>query len=105
MIKTLQNTAGMYLAQLMQPFSYAMLLPVSSYYVNTILAPQYAVTGQILLVSTNTVANVAGSLMGGMILQRGSVHQLLGMIVGFAVVGSVVLWLTTTRTVKKTGCI
>ena len=101
----LQNTAGMYLAQLMQPFSYAMLLPVSSYYVNTILAPQYAVTGQILLVSTNTVANVAGSLMGGMILQRGSVHQLLGMIVGFAVVGSVVLWLTTTRTVKKTGCI
>lgn len=69
--------SGVYFAQLLQPLSYAVFIPTTVLFANKILPIHDRAIGQVLLVESNTLANIIGSLGAGVLLQAGGVAQML----------------------------
>ncbi|MDD4850627.1 MAG: MFS transporter [Gemmiger sp.] len=62
------SVPGVFAAQLLQPLGYALFIPASVYCTNQMLAPHSRALGQTLMMAANTLATVAGSLGGGLLL-------------------------------------
>lgn len=71
------TVSGVYFAQLLQPLSYAVFIPATVLFANKILPTHDRAIGQVLLVESNTLANIIGSLGAGALLQAGGVAQML----------------------------
>lgn len=81
--------------QLLQALSFAVLTPAAVYYVNHIMTENDRVKGQTFMVGATTVGSVAGSLLGGWLLDISSVRVML--LAGFlaALLGGVLMFVAT----------
>ncbi len=103
-IVLLGTIQGVYLSQLLQPFSYAILIPATVLYVDETLGGGSATMGQVLLVETNTLGNVLGSICGGFLLEHGGVPCMLLVITVGSVLGSIISFAAAIdRSAKGTG--
>lgn len=72
-----KDMTGVYVAQLLQAFSFAVYIPVSVVFVNETMKSYDRVKGQTLLVSAATLGGVAGTLGGGIIIDYFGVPEVL----------------------------
>ena len=82
------NMVQMYAVQLLQALSFAIYIPVSVAYVNEVMEKEDRVKGQALTVSATTLGSVAGSALGGAILESFGVVQMLGLGIASTVLGA-----------------
>ncbi|AMB98655.1 hypothetical protein AWM75_00990 [Aerococcus urinaehominis] len=68
---------GIMLAQATQMLAFGIYTTVSVYYTNTVMAKQDMVKGQAMLATAQTIGNVLGSLVGGMIINHFSTQMAL----------------------------
>ncbi|MBE0451566.1 MAG: MFS transporter [Clostridia bacterium] len=85
------SMTGIYIAQLTQAISFALYIPVSVAYINLKIHANDRVKGQTLIVSATTLGNVAGSMIGGTLIDSFGVAAMLmtgliSVIIGFVFV-------------------
>ncbi len=85
------SMTGIYIAQLTQAISFALYIPVSVAYINLKIHANDRVKGQTLIVSATTLGNVAGSMIGGTLIDSFGVTAMLtsgliSVIIGFVFV-------------------
>ncbi|MCD4711801.1 MAG: MFS transporter [Clostridiales bacterium] len=85
------SMTGIYIAQLTQAVSFALYIPVSVAYINLKIHTNDRVKGQTLIVSATTLGNVAGSMVGGTLIDNFGVTAMLisgliSVIIGFVFV-------------------
>lgn len=87
------NIQMVYVAQLLQMFSYAIYASASVYFSDKCMEEEDAVTGQTLVSMSGSAGSVIGSLVGGYIVETAGVHMMLagGMVTAVATVG--VFWI------------
>lgn len=83
--------------QLLQMFSFALIMVSSVYYVNSIMEEQDAIKGQAYMTMTHTLGCVLGALLGGGLIDRAGVTAMLAAAVGMAALGMVILLLAAER--------
>jgi len=85
---------GIYLAQSLQFFAFALFVPASVYYVNHVIADVDKVKGQALMTMAVGVSNMVGNYVGGMLLDLpgGGVSLMLGVGLAVSLVGLVALF-------------
>lgn len=85
------NVMGIYLTQLLQPFSYAVFASASVYYAQELMDEENKLRGQSLVTSAITLGAVFGNLIGGFVLQLSGVITMLYVGVAMAVLGAIVV--------------
>ena len=68
---------GIYAAQFSQALGFALFVPASVYYVNHLMSEKDKVKGQAYMTVTNTVGSIAGSLLGGILIDYAGVSNML----------------------------
>ena len=77
-ILMLADSVGMiYMAQLMQPFSYALYASANVYFTDRCMEEQDAATGQAFMSMTTPIGSVAGNLLGGWLIDQSGVPLML----------------------------
>lgn len=95
------SAMGIYFAQLPQMLGFALFIPASTYYANEIMQPRDRAKGQTYLTCANSIGNLAGSALGGILLDYFGIPTML--IVGIvASVAGTLFFFTGTKT-KKTA--
>lgn len=89
--------SGVYFAQLLQPLSYAVFIPATILFANKILPAHDRAIGQVLLVESNTLANIIGSLGAGALLQAGGVGQMLSVGSMLSLIGCLFIFLAVRK--------
>lgn len=89
------SVAFIYLAQAVQPLSYALIIPASVYYTNEALAPADRVLGQALMVTTSSLASVFAGLLGGPLIDRLGLRAMMLTAVALSVCGAALLAVAT----------
>ena len=84
------NVIGIYAVQLLQVFSFALFAGAGVYYSNSMMAEEDKVTGQALVSMTEALSSVAGSFVGGILMDSGGIITLLQFATSAAVVGTLV---------------
>ncbi len=85
------NMAMLYIDQVFQMLSYAILIPASVYYVNLMMEEKDRVKGQAITTGAMTAGGVVGNLSGGVILDRLGVVPMLTTCVAVSVVGMILI--------------
>ncbi|MDD2971226.1 MAG: MFS transporter [Lachnospiraceae bacterium] len=91
------NVYGVYVAQLTQFLGFALQVPSSVYYVNSLMKPKDRVKGQAFMTMTNTLGSIGGSLIGGMVLDAFGVKALLLISVTMAAFGMLITFVSTEK--------
>lgn len=102
MIKTVltllaPNILGIYIAQGVQILGFALQVPASVYYVNQLMRPEDRVKGQAFMTVTNTLGSIAGSLLGGVLLDALGVRALLLSATVVALAGMLITYVSTEK--------
>lgn len=84
------NVIGIYAVQLLQVFSFALFAGAGVYYSNQMMAEEDKVTGQALISMTEALSSVAGSFVGGILMDSGGIMTLLKFATTAAVLGTLV---------------
>lgn len=84
------SIGAIYFAQTLQILAFAVLVPASIYYVNTVMPPGDRVKGQAYMTMTHTLGTVVGSITGGVLLDKAGVPALLLAATAVAAAGAVV---------------
>lgn len=84
------SIGAIYFAQTLQILAFAVLVPASIYYVNTVMPPGDRVKGQAYMTMTHTLGTVVGSVSGGVLLDKAGVPALLLAATAVAAAGAVV---------------
>lgn len=84
------SVGAIYFAQTLQILAFAVLVPASIYYVNTVMPPGDRVKGQAYMTMTHTLGTVVGSVTGGVLLDKAGVPALLLAATAVAAAGAVV---------------
>lgn len=84
------NVIGIYAVQLLQVFSFALFAGAGVYYSNSMMAEEDKVTGQALVSMTEALSSVAGSFVGGILMDSGGIMTLLQFATSAAVMGTLV---------------
>ena len=71
------NIGMIYAAHLLQPFSYGLYASATVYFTNDCMREEDKVTGQSLMTMTMAIGSVAGNLIGGWLIDFGSVTQMM----------------------------
>jgi PPP family 3-phenylpropionic acid transporter len=79
------------LGQVIQGVTYALIIPASVYYVDHLMKDEDKVKGQTWITGGMTLGGIIGSIVGGWMLDRFSVHALLGFGMAAAVLGSLLI--------------
>lgn len=87
----------LYLAQAVQPLSYALIIPASVYYTNAVLAPEDRVLGQTLMVMASALSTVFAGLLGGPLLDAFGVRVTALVAVGISAAGAALLFCCAQR--------
>lgn len=82
------SMALLYVVQMMQMLAYALSLPAAVYYVNDTMTNEDKVKGQSLIVASNTLGGVFGSLLGGILLDAAGVKAMLGSGAALSAIGT-----------------
>ena len=85
------NIIFIYVAQVFQMFSYAILTPATIYYVNTIISKSDSVKGQSLITMAYTGSGIIANLIGGFMIDSIGVSAVLLIGVGISVLGAAVV--------------
>ncbi len=93
------NVMGLYLAQLLQMVSYAVITVASVYFISDIVDREDTAKGQALFTMAVTIGNVVASAIGGRIIDKMGVNAMLEVTIALSAVGAVVMWIG----VKKSG--
>ncbi len=104
MIKTVltliaPNILGIYIAQGVQILGFALQVPASVYYVNKLMRPEDKVKGQAFMTVTNTLGSIAGSLLGGLLLDALGVRALLVSATAVAFAGMFITYVSTEKNI------
>jgi len=91
------NVGQFLFSQIFQAGSYAIYLPASVYYVNSIMHSGDTVKGQAFLGVTFTMGGIIGSLLGGFLLDATSVPVTLIAGLGMTVLGAILVYVGTRR--------
>jgi len=89
-----RGISGVYLAQVAQMFGFALFIPASVYYTNTLMGRGDRARGQAFMTATNTIGSVFGSLLGGFLIDQKGVPAMLLTAVLIAVVGEGLVFLS-----------
>ncbi|MBU6334098.1 MAG: MFS transporter [Chloroflexi bacterium] len=97
------DMTGIYLAQSLQFFAFALFVPASVYYVNHVIADVDKVKGQALMTMAVGVSNMVGNYVGGMLLDLpgGGVSLMLGVGLAVSLVGLVALFVIDGLPVRR----
>lgn len=88
---------GVYLAQTMQIFGFALFVPASVYYTNSLIRPRDRAKGQALMTATNTIGSIFGSLLGGFLVEgKGILFALLVSTI-IAAAGTLLMFVSTEK--------
>lgn len=68
---------GIYIAQLLQAFSFALYIPISVAFISTWMAAGDQIKGQTMIVSATTLGGVVGSIFGGILIDGFGVRAML----------------------------
>lgn len=85
------SVALIYVAQVFQMFSFALLLPSMVHFIDQIMEPGEAVKGQAFYITSTTAANIVASLAGGGILDVLGVKPLLLISLAFSAAGTLLI--------------
>lgn len=80
------------ITQLFQGAAFALYIPASTYYVNQLMQKTDRVKGQAFNVGAVTLGNVAGSVVGGWLLDNAGVPEMLSAGIVAAFIGCVLLF-------------
>lgn len=89
--------SGVYLAQTAQMFGFALFVPASVYYVNSLIRPSDRAKGQAFMTATNTVGSVFGSLLGGFLIDSKGIPAMLLTATVIAAVGTALVFMCTEK--------
>lgn len=92
---------GVYLAQTMQIFGFALQVPASVYYTNSLIRPGDRAKGQALMTATNTVGSIFGSLLGGFLIDEKGIHFTLLIATILAAFGTLLMFFTVEKCEEK----
>ena len=84
------NVVMIYLIQLLQSVSFGMMVAAKATYADECMAPEDKTTGQALMTFTDAFGAVAGTILGGLLMNQGGIRFLLLAGVFFALAGTVV---------------
>lgn len=87
------NVAVIYVAQCLQFFSYAMIVPACIYYVNRIIASEDKVKGQSCMDLSLCISGVIGNILGGVLLDLSGVATMLVIGIISSTVGVILLFI------------
>lgn len=93
--------AGVYISQALQLAGYAILIPATGYYVNSIVDESDKVKGQALLTTAIVIAGVFGYQLGGILLGSLDVFTSLLIGTGISLIGSIIMLIFTKRILPK----
>ncbi len=88
---------GIYMAQGLQFFAFALMVPASIYYVNALLPAGERIRGQAYVTMTFTLAAVGGGLSGGILIDTAGVPAMLMVGTAVGVLGVPLMLLATER--------
>lgn len=94
---TAVDIAGVYLAQIAQIGGFALSVPASVYYTNSLIRPKDRAKGQSFMTVTNTVGSIFGSTLGGLILDVSGVPAMLIAATLAAVLGTLLAFVSTEK--------
>ena len=94
------NVWVLLLAQLIQPFSFALFLPAIVHFIDDNMSKGEAVKGQMLFTTTTTVAAIFASLIGGAILDASGARLLTLTGTAVTAVGAFIIFVSVDK-VKK----
>ena len=78
--------------------SFALLIPVSTYYCNEVVEIKDQVTGQALTaVALNCISRAIGNFLGGLLLQYTGLHTTLAVSIALIAVGVILFFITAKR--------
>ncbi len=92
---------GVYLAQTMQIFGFALHVPASVYYTNSLIRPRDRAKGQALMTATNTIGSIFGSLLGGFLTDGKGILFTLFVSTIIAAIGTLLMFLSTEKCEKN----
>lgn len=85
------NIIVIYIAQAFQMLSYAILIPASVYYANQVIEKSDAIKGQSMVTIAITASGIIANLVGGLLLDIISVHNVLLIGVGISIIGALIV--------------
>lgn len=88
---------GVYAAQTAQILGFALFIPASVYYTNSLIRPADRAKGQAFMTAANTAGNVLGSLLGGFLIDGKSVPAMLLTAAVISAVGMVFVFLAAEK--------
>lgn len=91
------DITGVYLAQIAQIGGFALSVPASVYYTNSLIRPKDRAKGQSFMTVTNTVGSIFGSTLGGLILDVSGVPAMLIAATLAAVFGTLLAFVSTEK--------
>lgn len=91
------SVTSLYLAHVVQMFSFALYIPASVYYVNHLMAARDRVKGVALINVPMTLGSVFGTLAGGWLLQLAGLQALLAVSTAVSALGCVITFLSLER--------
>lgn len=91
------DITGVYLAQIAQMGGFALSVPASVYYTNSLIRPKDRAKGQSFMTVTNTVGSIFGSTIGGLILDMSGVPAMLMIATLAAVLGTILAFVSTEK--------
>lgn len=99
-----QSVLALYLIQLLQSLSYALMAAAKASYADEVMATEDATTGQSLMTMTDSIGAVAGGLLGGALVHNYGVNSMLlwGTLIAF--VGSGIIGAALLRS-KRRSCV
>ena len=80
-----------YVAQILQMFSYAILIPATVYYANQVIDKEDLVKGQSMITMAFTCGGIFASLIGGILLDTISIHYVLLVGVVSSIIGAIIV--------------
>lgn len=86
-----------YVAQFTQIGAYAILIPASVYYVNSIIAKQDQIKGQSMITMAMTASGIVANLAGGFLLDMIGVHNVLLVGAIVSIIGAVIVILSVEK--------
>ena len=84
------NVIMIYLIQLLQSVSFGLMVVAKATYADECMEPEDKTTGQALMSFTDAFGSVAGTLVGGLLINQGGIRMMLWGGVFFAVAGTVI---------------
>ena len=83
-----------YISETFEMLSYALLVPASVYYANMVIEKSDTVKGQSLITMAHTTSGIVASLIGGIMLDKTTVHNVLMGGVVISIIGAIIVVLS-----------